>query len=343
MSSDDQVDANTMAIISAADATKMRDLQQQRKGKRTSATRTINNLQTNISTLSSAIATEKKLRDLLDKLNAFDSSIQNLILGSPNYSEAKYLAEVDVCEDYTDNLNVAIAQTELKLVNLRAASGQTQPISVGGANNAAGFSTQMNVQKVELPKFDGLKIHYPRFILEFNDIISKTSFTEYQKFNLLCQNVDEQSAALLRSNGMHKMTYADGKALLDLANGKDNALEFAVVDGLMNLKFDANKPFLWLSEAKSLNEVMNFHKMTAESFALYFVWRSLPPYFQDNLINLSNKNQPSLMDVLGNKFFDATTRTEYTRTRAQAAPLHTVAMATTGSDKKATGKTNKPN
>ena len=327
---EDQVDDDLHSLFGAAskNLTSLKALQRKRRGKRISARKTVNTLQTHISTLSSAMQTKIKLKDLLDELKQYDTSIHDLISTSDKFDVDQYQADVDLCDEYTDLVGVALAQTDLELGTLRAAQNVSNQ---GRVNNPLGFNSQMHAPKVELPKFDGKKMNYPRFILEFDDIISQTNFTEYQKFNCLYSHVDELSQGLLKSNGMHKMTYSDGRAILDMAND-DVKQSFEVVKGLSEIRFSAREPYRWLSRAKSLREVMNHLQMDAESFMLYFLWNSLPHYFQDQLIALTGETQPSVNEILGKKFFEATTRTEHVRSQSQNSPQQTVAMTTGGSE-----------
>ena len=330
----DDIENDIVSLIAATDLKSFKALQQKRKGRRISATKALNNLDSKLTDLQSAQAVIDKLKDLHAELKALDLNIHDLLFASSKYEEATYLTDLEACELYQENLLIGIKKAEITVSSLNAANAANQlKTNPGGQTSpnkhVPGFNPSMSLPKIEMPMFSGNPLHYSRFISELDSILDRTPYSEFQKFKLLEQSLKGQAKALVSIPGMHAMTYSSARTVLDKAYKDSEMQKFAIVESLSNLKFNDKEPFYWLSEANKLKEQVAFLNMTTDSFVLYFLWNSLPRHFKDQYVALTQKTQPSVHDVL-DKFFDVNHRTKGKDFSPESAPQQTVTMTTTG-------------
>ena len=278
-----------------------------RKGLRVSATKTCNTLQTKLADEAGATAVVGKLTKLIGDLTLADDTIHNLVLQSGKYDDNDYQADLAVCETYSDNLDLALAQANLALKSLQrqnaAQAGASSQVQ-GGPNTITGsggppqnFNAMMSYPKLELPIYTGKKVFYPKFIKEFEAAMDKTNYSEYQKYLLLLQSLhDEEAKATAKDPGIHNMTYTAAKAELE-AICNDNDQRDAVIAELLNLKLEKGKPRAWLTDAKALKDLAVDLNLTVDHFIRFFLWRGLPKNYQRELVFSTRTDHPDLAAI----------------------------------------------
>lgn len=306
-SSYDQTDRNNESKVQPDDVATLKRAQVKRKGKRISATVTINKIDANTDNISVLSALEDKLTGLGEDLLSLDEEIQELMLSSSSLDDAAFLNESYTCENVKEEILIAIKKVQVRIASLKAAEAAKAPPdpnknSNNNSNKLPGFNPSMSLPKLEMPKFNSNPLHFTRFISEFESIIDKTSYSEFQKFKLLEQSLSGEAKALVTTSGLHSMTYSAARAILDKAYDNSEAKQFAVVEDFLKLNLKEEEPFYWLSEAKALREQVNYLNMTKDSFVLYFLWRGLPEKYKDQFIAITRKTQPNVNDLMDNFF-----------------------------------------
>ena len=295
------LDATTCSIVLASDKLAFNRRTKIRKGLRVSATKTVSSLASRLTDLADAKSAHSKLLKLSQDLSKLDGEIADLILKGSSTDDDIYLRETETCESYQDALSIAIQRADLEISSLSTARSGSN--TAGGQPPVPSFNPNMSLPKLALPTFDSDPLNYTRFMTQFATIVDKTPYTEYQKFLLLEQSLVGEAQAVVKTPGMHNMTFSDARRALDAAYSDPLARQFACVEKLKSLKMDPKEPFYWFAEAKALREQSGLLGMDADSFVHYFVWSSLPQIFREQLVALTRNARPTLKDIMDN-FFD---------------------------------------
>ena len=229
----DAIDTATVSHLDMADLTEFKSNAKIRKGLRISATKTIGSLDSNLTDLAKALAVHDKLKNLIKDITVQDVAIKQLLLDN-DAPDDHYLLEVENCDAYQDALSIAVQRTELEISSLKAArqAGLPSQGSTGGNQNSnrnqgsPGFNPNLSLPKLTLPVFYSNPLHYARFIAQFESIIDKTQYSDYQKFCLLEQSLSGEAAAVVKTPGIHHMTYPSARAALDAAYKDSFALKY---------------------------------------------------------------------------------------------------------------------
>ena len=260
-----------------------------RKFVRKSVTESYNNRRL-ISILDTAdkYALKSKLTDYRDRLNELDLKIQN-IKWSSNENEEELEEELSTSEDYQNKIRNCLSQLEQVQQNLSPVS-QTPP--------------RLKCPTAPLPHYSGQEGEdLTKFFSEFEAIISKYSYADYEKLLLLKKQVSGRALILINSLESHNQGYDKAKALLEKALASPQVQIFNTIKQLSELKLDlCDDTFEYISKIKGIRDNVNKLKISVDSFLQYFVWSGLTEAFKNVLINMTNHTWPSLDEICDNYF-----------------------------------------
>ena len=255
------------------------------------------------STFSSLSQTEKKTKRLLlndkyDKLESLNSQIQNIKF-KDDINEISLNDEFKKCEEYNCKIRTCIALLDDSVSNNSNATNTSQSEA----------RSLLRSPTAPLPIFkseDGED--FTKFILEFEDTISKFKYSDYDKLLLLKQQVNGRAKILLASLDSTNQSYNDAKKLLEDALASPTTRKHSTIKQLTKLKLDyKDEPFEFVSKLKTIIESINKLKITTDDFVLYFAWQGLNDSFKTHLVNITCNTRPSLQEITSN-YFDACER-----------------------------------
>ena len=100
-----------------------------------------------------------------------------------------------------------------------------------------------------------------------------------------------------------EQSYEVAKDLLADAFDRKINSKYDIIKNLSNLKLNmSDDPYVFAGSMRSIISSSNSMNLTVEDFLTYFIWNSLNTKFQDILINICNKSNPSLNDIKINFF-----------------------------------------
>ena len=271
-----------------------------RRGHRQSVTKTLKTvLSKSFSDLGELRALKEKCLKLQEKLSDLDSSICNEMLTHNLWRDDKCDQENANCESYMDDLRLCISKLELAIETLERSNNIGPPIE--------SFNPKISLPKLQMPTFDGSPEKYSRFITQFEAIMSKFSISSFEKFTYLENQLSGSAKALLNAVPVDNMNYEAARKLLDKAFLGEDVQKFAVLDKLVNLRFNERDSYKWISDINMLKDQVDKLKIDAHFFVQYFAWNSLTEPFKNQLISITNVSRPSLSQII-DKAFEANTR-----------------------------------
>lgn len=295
-------------------------LLKQRTSKRSSTTRTINNINQNFpddnTDASFYIA---KLTDLRACLNSLDGSIHSIVLEDDFEGDFDYNDDYDKCEQYIDNINKFLSR-------LNASLNDNSHVS---ANNRASIvSNKLKLPQVELPTFSGVPEEYTRFVETFEAIIGKFNLTQFEKFSYLLQQTSGPAREIINCVPHTGKCYDAALEILKDAFSNLVVQQFSVIKKLVNLKLvDESNFHSWISEVRVLADQIQNLNIDSDIFAQYFVWNSLSKKYRDVFISHINKCNPDLDEIIDNSFAVANRIFEGSKCSVENSD-HKFAMAT---------------
>lgn len=306
-----------------------------RTGKRQSVTKTALKIETSLNEMSCLDCKNaiEKLCELKGQLIDYDKQINQLMLQHGGWTETEFLKEASVDETYTDQIRCHITSIESKMASLGIS---VQPSGSGTVSNH-----KVTLPKIELPMFDGKPESYNKFILSFENLISKYNLSSYEKFSYLSQQLTGSAKIIIESLSLNDMSYTSAKKLLDSAYSNKLDQQYSVITSLCQLSLnpELSDAFGWIGEARLLDEQIRSLEITSEIFTQFFIWRSLPDEFKNHLTAITNKTRPSLQEIR-DSMFEANMRyieqrKSSTRTHREGSHSLSAALAINVSDVKA--------
>ena len=204
-----------------------------------------------------------------------------------------------MCEEYDSKLRSCF-------VLLKTGSSFVPPIA-GTSNDAARSLLKSPV--APLPKFASTEGEdLIRFFTEFEETISKFSYSEYDKLLLLKQQISGRALTLVNSLEADKLGYSHAKSLLLEALASKDIQIFNVIKKLSKLSMGIkDDPFSYISNMRMISETIKRLKVETDSFLQYFFWTGMNQSFQKHLVQICNKARPSLQEI-NSHFFEASER-----------------------------------
>ena len=209
--------------------------------------------------------------------------------------EGRAEEELTSCRDYEDKIFEC-----LSLLN------RDPPVS---SNSIESARTLLKSPVAPLPTFSGHENEdLERFLREFEDTTNKFSYAEYDKLILLKQQISGRALLLVNSLEADKQGYTHAKELLTKALASTDSQKFSVIKQLTELKLDIKgDPFEYISNMRLLKESSTKLKIDLDYFLQYFIWQGLNSSFKEQLVQITNKTQPSLTEIFDN-YFEACNR-----------------------------------
>ena len=266
-----------------------------RKGKRGTATKTVNYVHANLSSLNASECENSllKLKQLLADLDKVDNEVIALAITREIYSDEVLAHQLEINEMYSDKITSAIISIE----HVIKSRGDSPP--------ASGDSTvtKAKLPKVELPTFSGAAEEYERFVATFEAIIDKHTLSSYEKYVYFKGQLSGPPKILIDSLPLDNLTYEAAKKLLNEAFCDKTAQQFRVIDKLVNLKLtNDGDSFAWISSVYTIIDQVQNLSIDVSTILQYFVWNSLNNRFKQHLIAITNNSKPTLKEIQDNLF-----------------------------------------
>ena len=257
-------------------------------------------------------AKKVQLKSYVDELKTLDSKIQEILWSENDENEDILFKELNDCEGYIEKLNVMLGGLD-----------QTQ-LSNSNSNIDAARSL-LKSPIAPLPIYNSKDTEsVDKFLIEFEDTVSKFNYTDRDKLLLLKQQVKGRASYLLESLELSKQTFKDAKDLLREALSSPSLAKFNVLKKLVDLKLNLNdEPFLYISNVSSIVEEFKTLKVEINDVLQYFVWRGLNETFQNQLVNITNKLRPDL-DLIQKFFFEASERYSIAKSNLSKSKVNSI-------------------
>src|SRR5215469_6705356 len=219
-----------------------------RKYLRTQITKQNNNIKDSLGDYSRSQKqqTLTKLQSIKLDLKKIDSDIQSLIWDeSKEDNESTFNLELNTCESYEDKLFESISMLE---ESLRLDSNNvTQPIPA---------QNHFKPPIAPLPKYSGEEGEdLERFFCDFEAVMNKFSFSQYEMFIMLKDQLAGRASIIIASLERSKQSYQEAKDLLTCALASPLHQKYETIQRLLNLKMANNKdPYIFVSEMRMIGE-----------------------------------------------------------------------------------------
>ena len=180
--------------------------------------------------------------------------------------------------------------------------------STVGTNNSTALS-MLKSASAPLPKYssnegEGLV----KFLQQFEETTKCFSYTDYDRFLLLKQQISGRALALIDSLDCAKHSYQKAKDLLLTALASTAQQKFNVIKQMASLNLDySSEPFEYIGKINSIHNSFKTLQITTEDILQYFSWNGLNESFKTQLVHITNNSRPTLEEIKG-KFFEANDR-----------------------------------
>ena len=320
-----------------------------RAGKRQSLTKTLKKIEampTPISELDAKFF-YTKIKDLSRVISELDEEIEGFMLTSDDRNDEDVEKNFEISESYSDIAIRALNCLENLLAEMSA------PRTDSSRNNSIS-TPQTNVPKlklpqIDLPKFSNEPEDFDQFRNCLNDMFSKFSLTEYEKYMHLMQCTSGNARKIVESVPSGDVRYSNAMSLLEKAYSCIISQQFSVIAKILKLKLTSSKTSLeWISRARILNDQMRRLGITSQTFMQYFLWDGMDDSFKRQYIHITSSSKPSLDNILEHSFavFDRMNEVKEPKSvpvvsEKNKFPPNTVALATNVAHKSSEYKPNK--
>ena len=263
-----------------------------RGNKRTAA---INLINSNMTAINSLVVTE--ISTLIKMLEDNNMELQRLnedIID--NFVEAKEFTdeglEILTCKNEDVNFQILNFCNKLQ-VRLQTSTASEQPSQIR--------SSGLKRPEITLPEYDGKPEEFEKFFSLFEDICHNYNMSSWEKYNLLLGQVKGDAKSVLSAGPIKDMNYESAKEILSQAFNSKILQQYSVIQRLQNLKLD-NNFYHWVSEVKVIKEQIASLDINSTIFMQCYVWNSLPQYYKNHFMNITDKTYPNLEEILDNAF-----------------------------------------
>ena len=283
----------------AASNSELRVLLRQRSGKRQSLTKTLQTLGEGLpENLSGLTFYVDKLKQLKVDMIKLDDQVDAILAFCSEVENEEYLVLCAVNEAYIDNLNEMV-------IKLNTKNEDIGPQIVSGTveRGSQSFLPRLQLPKVELPRFDGRPEEFSRFIECFEAMLARFELSQFEKFSYLLQQVSGPARDIVNSVPQNDLSYNTAKQLLADAFSSETLQQFSIIEKLTNLKFKSETEYFhWISNSRVLVDQAKTLNIDSNIFMQYYLWTSLPDKFKTIYMNITNKSNPSLDEIIANAF-----------------------------------------
>ena len=277
-----------------ADKSDLAFLKSNRSRLRAKSTRVLNNIS------SSDVFGSRDIKRYLDELKdiktKLEKSNEEVVKLMWNLGEKEGLdAEYEKCEEYEQSIADAIADLGEQL---QAESGPQTTVCTGaGASSLR--QGQLKLPQLPLPEYS----HAPgesleNFITNFENVLQNYNLTTYEKYIYLERQLSGEPLLLIRSLYGTDQSYDEAKKLLVKAFASPVIQKFDVLQKLSNLNLNYNgSPYVFVSEMRSIVHSIKSLNVTIDDILQFFVWKAMPFTLQTQLINITNNNKPTVIEI----------------------------------------------
>ena len=243
----------------------------------------------------------KKILDNETALLRLNTDIQTALWASKGDCD-EFDREVEKSLEY-DEKNSEMLSTLDALLKTPSGSSQA-PIQLSNPARSLLKSPQ-----VALPTFHSEEGEdLTKFIVQFECIVNKFKYGDFDKFQLLRQQVKGRALKLIESLDSNKQNYSSAKDLLLRALASQKVRKFDTISRITKMKMGPkDEPFDYICEMQATSENVDALQIDVDDFLEYFYWTGLNSEFQSQLVQLTNETRPSLRQIR-DRFFDATER-----------------------------------
>jgi hypothetical protein len=185
-----------------------------------------------------ALSDIKTLREKLDKSN--EGILKGLWIHETE--DGALNRELESCDKYDDEMASLVRRVESRITSF--SNSPLQPTSETPRPN-----TQLKLPQLPLPEYShthGESLE--RFFFNFENIISKYSLSNYEKFIFLERQLKNEPLTLIKSLQGSQQSYDDAKSLLTKAFASPTTQKYDVIKRLSNLKLCSNgDPYAFVS------------------------------------------------------------------------------------------------
>lgn len=279
----------------------MEVLKEQRRVRRINATKSCEALESKFKTLDfhTKVQYITRLECLKSELKELDAKIFHLMIENKS-TEEENNTEYERCCEYENRLIQALTALKISTEEARFKSNTAE--SKGGIN-------QIKLPEIPLPQFSNkFGDDLGKFLANFEQIISKYTLTEYEKFVYLQRQLSGDPLTLVKSLELDAQTFESAKTLLEKAFASKITQKFNAIEKLTGLRFGyKDDPYCYISTIRQLNESFTTLNITTAEVLQYFIWKSLNPEMKSCFIAITNNNKPSLTEI-NEHIFTATER-----------------------------------
>ena len=242
-----------------------------------------------------------KFKKLESEVKGLNSKIAAAIHEESTVEESVYNKELKECESYDDKIIESIQRLENDLADINLSNTVEQTNS--------SLKIKLRAPQAPLPSFSGLESEcIDKFFTDFEAVVNRYQYSDYEKFILLKSNLSGRPSILLKSLDASRQTHPKAKDLLLSALTSPYKRKFEVIKRLATLSFPYNKdPILFVSEVQILKDSFRNLEIDVDAIMQYFVWTSMNTTLQNQFVQITNSNHPTLKEIEEN-FFKAIER-----------------------------------
>ena len=246
------------------------------------------------------VAQQARLKDLLSNIKEADNTALDELV-EEGADEAAIQAEYDKCVLYTDKLQRCIALLQNRSDDIQTQTQRESGSTAGAAENSN--SSKLKLPQVQLPSYghkEGEDLS--NFFLNFENILAKNKFSDYEKFVYLQNQLNGEPLSLIKSLDVSSQSYTTAKELLTKAFASKITQQFENIKRLSNLKFVPRLPYEYLGKLRQIKETFGKLEITTDVIMQYFFWNSMPESLQQHFIHITGSNRPTLKQISEHMF-----------------------------------------
>ncbi len=234
-----------------------------------------------------------ELKEISIKLEELNLKIQTLNWDeSKTDNEENHFKDLETCEVYNERIAETLSVLNNSLIEFNTSSLPNQNLT---------FQPQMKLKppKAPLPKFDGSEDEsLEKFFYNFEAIIDQFGYSSYEKFTLLKEQLSGRALILIESLEISKQSYKEAKDLLILALASPLNQKYSAIQKLLDLKLNYSKdPYTFVAEMRMISESFKVLEIDIDIMLQFFFWRSMNDTLQNQFIQITNSNKPSLKEI----------------------------------------------
>ena len=170
-------------------------------------------------------------------------------------------------------------------------------------------SNKLKLPVIPLPEFgNGKEQSFRKFIRSFENLIEKHNISSYEKFILLRKQLSGGPRTLIDSLDVEEQCFETAKQLLEKAFDSTVNAKNDLIKKLSSLQLtNSTDPYSYIGEVRTVIAGVESLEINMNDVLQYFVWEGLNTRFQEHLVQITNKSNPSITEITDN-YFEGTDR-----------------------------------